>query len=355
MVNPHWCYVISFLGALVVYQFGWSKLYPTLTSVTLFFISVTIITHLFLGWIWKKKELSYPSATQHVSPGIITCFLYLLWTIEFIYEGGIPLVKIILQQPFNYRLFGVPSLHVFNVTFTSFYAVFLFHLYLTSKRKINLILFLVNLSAALLIYNRGMFIFILTASLFVFLTTVQIRLFRFSFMGVVLAIALLYIFGMLGNIRESAESKTNYNADIFMELGQPTERFSNSFVPKEFFWSYIYISSPIANLQTNINAPRDNTSNYFWQLINNEMIFDFISKRINSRLGWERIKDHTIPGPFNVSTVYSKSFSYLGWWGLIFIALCGSISLDIWLVASAKRVFINGNGNPCNYVFVFSI
>src|SRR5579859_3227263 len=149
MINPHWCYIFSFLLTLLVYQLGWSTLYPKLDSALLAFIFFTITIHFVLGWLWKRNTKQYPQASTKISPIAVTLFLYTLWIVEFIYEGGIPLLKIILHQPYNYRLFGVPSLHVFNVTFASFYTVFLFHLFLSKKEKRLLVLYLINLAAAL--------------------------------------------------------------------------------------------------------------------------------------------------------------------------------------------------------------
>ena len=339
MVNPHWCYIISFLGPILIYQLGWSEICPPLTPVVIFFITATLLLHLVLGWMWMKKWKPFPEATQQISPVVVTADLYILWAIDFIYEGGIPLVKILLHQPYNYRLFGVPSLHVFIVTFASFYTVFLFHLYRVHRKRIYLTLYVINLFASLLIFNRGMLAFILVATVFIYVSTTRVRWAVFVVVSGLSFFCFLYIFGMLGTIRESAESKTSYDSNIFLEIGRANEGFRNSPVPKEFFWGYMYIASPLANLQTNINADRvelSENSNPTLQHINNEVLFDFISKRVNKIMGWERLKDKTIPGPFNVSTVYSKSYSYQGWLGLIVMAmLIAAIPwLFLWLLPS---------------------
>lgn len=321
MINPHWCYVISFVGAILFYQLGWSKICPSLSVNILFFVFATILSHLVLGWVWKKKCKSFPRASQQVSPVAVTVFLYLLWTTEFIYEGGIPFIMIILHQPYNYRLFGIPSLHVFIVTFASFYTIFLFHLYSINRKKIYLMLYAINIAAPILIYNRGMLLFILMATVFVFLSTAHFRWLPLLLTGIISSLCFFYFFGVLGTLRESSESKTHYDPDIFLSVGQAQNSFKNSLVPKEFFWGYMYVSSPLANLQTNINSnPVTGLQYVTLQYINNEIIFDFVSKRINKLMGWEKVKYQTIPGPFNVSTVYSGSYSYQGWWGIIIMA-----------------------------------
>jgi hypothetical protein len=57
------------------------------------------------------------------------------------------------------------------------------------------------------------------------------------------------------------------------------------------------------------------------EYINNEWLFESLSKRINTQFGVEREKENTIKEPFNVSTVYSRSYSYLGWTGIFAMGL----------------------------------
>jgi hypothetical protein len=108
-----------------------------------------------------------------------------------------------------------------------------------------------------------------------------------------------------------------------LKTGAASKRFLASGIPPEFFWAYIYTTSPLANLQHNINvnAPHRPTGSSAVQWFNNEILFDFISKRINGFTGQTRELQKTIPGPFNASTVYSGSYSYLGWVGLMLMAI----------------------------------
>jgi hypothetical protein len=169
MINPYFCYVFSFTTAILVYLLGWSDLYPPLSFTLLCFLVITTALHLYAGIrlrrsgtiVFKPVMLS-----SHTAPLFITVALYVLWSVDCVHAGGIPLLKILLGQPYNYRIFGIPSVHVFIVTFSSFYTIYLFHLYLSSRRKMILVLYLINLFAAILIYNRGMFLFNLSSSFF---------------------------------------------------------------------------------------------------------------------------------------------------------------------------------------------
>lgn len=326
MANPYFCYVFSFTVAILMYPLGWSDLYPALTLPLTCFLGVTIIIHLWLGFHFRRSKLTQYKrlgAEATAAPIVITAMLYLLWICEFLYEGGIPLVMILLDQEYNYILFGIPTLHVFIVTFSSFYTVYLFHIYLSGRQKVILILFAINLLAAILIYSRAMFFFNLSACFFLFLSSTKRIPGIVFFITPVLLLLLLYLFGVLGTLRVSRQSSKAYSNKLFLSTGGATESFKESVIPKEFFWSYIYVTSPLANLQHNIKTQSGHevTLSNLTQMANNEILMDFVSKRINNLTGSKRKTENNIPGPFNVSTVYSRAYSYAGWTGMTILAL----------------------------------
>lgn len=325
-MNPHFAYCLSFLIALLTYGLGWSNLYPKLEIAVIAFLGATIALHFIMGWRWKKNSaLSYsPIAPQKLMlHSAITIFVYALWAVDFLWEGGIPLVKILLNQPYDYRLFGAPSIHVFTVTFASFYTVYLFHEYLSHRQKTVLLLYLVNLSAAILIYSRAMFVFNLIASAFLLIMSMKTISFKFVVSSVFGLLLLGYGFGVLGTLRVSHEARSPYDNALFLKIGDATPSFRNSLVPGEYFWGYMFMTSPLANFQYNINHTTEKsfTISRFARMVNNEVLMDFISKRINALTGGSRENDRTIFPSFNVSTVYSRSYNYIGWSGIIFMAI----------------------------------
>ncbi len=333
MINPHSSYVISFSLALGMYWLGWSRLYPRITNSLFTFLLLTVVIHLILSFYWRSKKVAVPKLiNSFFNPIATTIFIYVLWAADFIYEGGIPLLKILLSQPYNYRLFGVPSLHVFTVTFGSFFTIFLFSLYVSTRQRTYLYLYLINMLAALLIYSRGMMMFNLVGSVFVYLLSSPSISWKQFLVGLIALICVSYFFGVLGTVRDSFEAKRNYDTNIFMDTGQASEAFRKSKIPDEFFWGYIYLSSPLANLQQNINTFKVPPFSFsrLMQHLNNEMTFDFMSKRINRIWGVEREQERTLPNtPFNVSTVYSRSYSYQGWVGMFI--MCVFILIVPWI------------------------
>ena len=323
-MNPYLAYILSFLTAMILYSLGWSTLYPALSLGLAVFLLITIVAHAAVAMRWKASLNLYPRVVlpEDSRPLFVTGFIFVLWVADFIYAGGIPLIKILLHQPYDYRRFGIPSLHVFTVTFASFYTVYLFQLFLDTKKKIVLALFCLNLLAAILIYSRAMFVFNLTTCAFIYLHHLGTLRARYVAIGGVALAIVLYFFGVLGNIRETHEHEVADGNAFFLETGRASESFRNSSVPNEYFWTYAYLTSPLANLQKNIiRADKHPVSlDRLGGMMASEWIFDFISKRL-FRAGWMIDPgEHTIH-PFNVSTVYSRSYSYQGWFGMTATAL----------------------------------
>jgi hypothetical protein len=326
MINPHFCYILGFAFSLLVYQLGWSEAYPPLRFSLAAFLVITILIHFFLARNWSKDVLKRTDLVliePKINPWIVTGILYICWSADFFREGGIPLFKVFLNHPYDYKVFGVPMLHVFNVTFASFYSIYLFHLFLLSRKKKFLILYSINMFAAILIYSRSMLFFNLASTFFLYLLHLEKLPYKKLLLAIPLVIVLFYFFGIVGTKRVSFEHQRPYDPTIFLEIGKATPQFRESFLSKEFFWPYIYISSPLANLQTNINtySVKPITLARILEFINNEILFESISKRINKMADIERENENTIKDPFNVSTVYSRGYSYLGWWGIFLIGI----------------------------------
>jgi hypothetical protein len=355
--NPYLCYVVAFGVALGVYLLGWSDLYPPIGVSMLLFLIATFAGFLFAAYKGKtSKQKSFQSPTGNDRWALrVTVLLYLGWLAEFVYEGGVPLIKIIFAIPYDYRLFGIPSFHVFMVTFTSYYTLYLFHTYLTSRSRLILILYIINLAAALLIYSRAMLILNLAGSLFIYLSFSKGITMRQLGWVAVSTILLFYLFGVLGSLRVSRIAGQPYNNENFMAIGNATETFRSSAIPKEFFWSYIYISSPLANLQQNINLDpsEEVTPRRITEMINSEILPDFVSKRTNAVFNLHTPVDSRIPGPFNVSTVYSRSYSYAGWTGMCIMAafLAGFPIIFSLLVPPDSRFFLSGWCLLCTMYF----
>jgi hypothetical protein len=181
------------------------------------------------------------------------------YVLEFLYHRNFPLLAIFTKVPLSYHEFGIPTFHVFLVTFNSFFSIYLFQAILseTTQRRKAILFFLLSLAPSLMILNRGMLVIIMISCVFVYLIKYQSKITIRKIAGLsVVMIIFLYLFGMVGNLRVNNSYQTNtslFDNSLFLQIGGATDEFKESVIPKEFFWSYIYIASPLANLQETIN------------------------------------------------------------------------------------------------------
>jgi len=339
ITNPYMVYAIGFIPILILYSFHWSNLYPQLSPQLFLFIIGTAFFSLLIGiLIHTTNYLAYKKVSyKPCFVWLVTLIILLGYFIEFAYMRVIPIVAILNRTGYDYTTFGIPTFHVILVTFNSFWAVFTFHNFISQKKKNLLLCYILCLIPALLIFNRGMLILNLTSSFFVlFMSVKHVR--KLILRGSLFVIAILFLFGLAGNVRLTGNQSLN---SIILDWGEATDNFKKSFVPNEFFWSYLYATSPLANVQETIND--HNVTSFSFQklgaFLNHEFLPDFISKR-NTYFSHPAENINRISSAFTVGTVYGRSFAYLGWWGMLamyfFILI---FNLIVILTLSRKSVF----------------
>jgi hypothetical protein len=267
---------------------------------------------------------------------VVNLIISLLFIVEIIHFGSIPLNSTIEGGFANdgYGTFGIPTLHVFIVTFSSFYAVWLFQKYIVTNNKIVLIYYLLILCWFFVIMYRGSILMILTSSFFLYSFKKKFNV-KIIFRSIILILFVLYLFGLLGNLRiNSGNSETS---NFILELGGANDNFLKSKTPDSFFWTYCYLCSPLANFQETINRTPviDYSSTQILRFITGEFLPDFISKRVFDLIGGEPVVMKQVSASFNVGGIYSRPFAYLGWIGvscifayLVFFAFSYLILLD---------------------------
>jgi hypothetical protein len=349
MINPYFVYFSSFLISTLVSLLSWSSLYPETSPDLLLFLSITYVLALTFGIFFKKKYSTYPKKISFNTQSAKILFLiYFFWALEFAYGGGVPPI-ILAMQGIHYELadFGIPVFHPFLYTFSSFFSTYLFHSYLSSKSKQNLQLYILSFLPFILLFGRGALLINVCSSLFLYINlnfkidlSKGFTIIKIFFVSTFFILSTFFVFGLAGNIRTAAVyEREDYN--IILDIGKATTDFRNSIIPKEFFWSYLYIASPIGNLQQNVITSKVSnlTSNEFFQFISNEIMPDFISKRLNEVFAFPKKIPILAADELNVSTVYTNSFLYLSWIGLFLMALF----LLLFPIAYISRL---GKNNP---------
>lgn len=348
LTNPFFVYILSFMLVFAVYSLRWSDMYPALEWPIRFFLFASFLPSFFLGFILEKKRRNEFQTIQvgHFNL-LIIALLYFGYLLEFLYEGGIPLLQT-LGGGFNYKEFtGIPTFHVVLSTFNLFYSVYLFHQYTSNRAlKRTLVYFLLSVSLHLLVLNRGAIMITLIACFFVYLMKIK-RLKPIRLVAIpVGALLVIYLFGIIGNIRYSASQE---DKNFILRIGGATDRFIESDIPPEFYWGYLYIATPIGNLQ-NITTQADGSFSLsklpYFALT--EPLPDFIAKRTGGIFQVNESGDmgekYLVNSALNAPTVYFRSFLLLGWGGIWLMYFHSAIVMLCYpfLIKKSSKYYLTG-------------
>jgi hypothetical protein len=310
LYNPNFVYILAFIVPFIFYSFEWSTLYPRLGLPLFLFYLFTFLVCIAAGLLIQFcRPFHYKPIKEARGNIIVMLAIYLFYGAEVLYSGTLPIYAL-LQGDFNYAedAFGLPVIHTFLVSFNTFYAIFLFHQYVSTRRGRLLWFFLLVLLPFILLVYRSSILNVLLGALIVFLFHKAVIPFKLILKTIAGVLLVFFLFGFLGNLRSG-----NGDATYIPRSSGATEEFLESRIPKEFYWSYLYVASPVANLQNNINLVKSPEGNYK-DLVMNEFLPAFVTKFIVQP---EAKKFHQINPFLNVGTIYVYSFSYLRWPGMI--------------------------------------
>lgn len=329
MFNPNYIYTFIFVVVVAMYQLGWSNLYPKLTTPLLVFLIATILINFAFGFFVNRfNKLRFKIIETKEKNGnswIVILILLILWGID--------------------KFFGdIPTIHILLITFTSFYSIHVFSRYLREKTKNLFIGFIILFLTVSLL---GTFRILIFFNLITFLLTyIYIRDPLKSLKGKLVVmgsvISILYIFGYLGN---NLKGESYNDGELILTIGEASDGFRESIVPNEFFWTYLYASSPLANLELNVEKKNSIEptlrDTFLW--VNSEFMPDFISGKVFALMNEKPISQMQINDAMNVSTVYLRSYRYASWLGLLVMALYIAIFPIIYLsLIKNTKFFIPG-------------
>ncbi|WP_420603496.1 O-antigen polymerase [Flagellimonas sp.] len=307
--NPFFIYILGFTLAFFVYALDWSEIYPSLTTEVKIFFTITFITFIFFAIAVHQLKLIRRAPATTKQKLITICFYLIiaLYFLEFLYERDVPLLAKLMGRPgIDYKEFGIPLLHGTLISFNSFLIAHSFTVYMSTKRKKALTYYLLLYVPALFILNRSIIVFGLLTSLFIYMHFIGRIKVKNQLKLAVLAFTALFLFGVVGNLRSGG--------DYIYTQSKATKDFMESSMPKEFYWTYLYVASPLANFQNTIN--KKSVGEYdFMGFVFYENLPRIISKNLGGPLQVERKDLVRIVPWLTVGTTYARSFSYLGWYG----------------------------------------
>ena len=329
MINPFFVYILAFGVTLLAYGLDWATIYPPLSADVVSFFLWTFLAAALLA-VFVGPALRRPCREVSELPKWMSVALVIAMAADIGYAGGIPLFMVASGSDFDYSQFGIPTFHVILGTFAPAYAAVRFSDFVVSRRWFYLVSALIPPIFSILTFSRGTVVLELITFSFIWLAHRGFPRVRNAIVGTVLALTALYGFGVLGDIRSPGEIE---------RISEPSAEFRHSGVPSEFMWSYIYMTSPLANFQNTVDETA-RLSGRVAQFVAAELIPDFIGKRILESMDVPREDIARVSPTLNAAGMYGRAFSYLSWVGPI-IMFCALSALAIgfsWMVKGSSYV-----------------
>lgn len=322
-VNPFYLYCVAFSLAIFVYSWGWSNIFPELSAGLILFFAISFVLFIFAGNLFRKEEFilwNYHNCFPYLND-IVFLLIIILGFMNILFMGYIP----ILNRSNNYREYGIPVIDpVFN-TLSIFFSVWFFQSYLEKKKKRLLIYILIILLIQIFLFRRSTIVWIITSLSFLFLLYKRKINLLVIISGIISIIFFSYLFGLYGNVR------SNLTEEMVLNNLGASETFKNSGINYNHYMTYLYVSSPLANLQENINGGngffnnRDVKDLFFYCLMPVSL-----TMRLEKQLNLTPPKCSLITPELIVGSFFMISFYTMGWPGMIimliflfvFIVLC---------------------------------
>jgi hypothetical protein len=308
--NPFAIYILAFGGALATYQLGWSELYPKLSLALLAFLGLSFLVMAMLGLVVHNDVAEIEAYRPGQMPTFAVLVLVAVWVADLLYAHQLPMLALI-RGSYSYGSFpGIPTAHVFAVTFGGSVATIRFADMLYSRgwqRWRYLAEAMIPIAFFALVNYRGVVVIALVSWGFIYIIKRGGLGLWECLAAAVLGLAALYLFGAYGDVRTGG----------IEHLGRPSDAFVASGVPRTYFWGYLYYTSPLANLQHTIGTAFPRLD--FWagvELPISEMLPDFLSNRILPMLGTQRLATPEVGPNLNVATIFARSYLYFGWAGV---------------------------------------
>ncbi len=331
LINPFYLYAISFLFVFSVLLLNWSNSFGISNNYLIAFILVTSILSVILGYIVGKFPFfNYYPKTKETKAWFFLGLIFVGYIAEIAYTGSIPFLDM-LHGTFDKDKFGIPTFHTILVSFNSYYTVSLFSNYLTFKKKKYLLFLLISVSPSVFLVNRIIFMMALLSCSFAGLLYIKQLKTKLIIISGLFVIILLYLFGLFGNYRSFYGNK-----NVLLNGTDVNKNFEKGKIPVEFYWSYIYAGSPLANLNYHIESTGYKVDDRIKSFFITQLLPDFISKRVALQYNIEKKPPPLIYYFLNATTIYSESFYYIGWWGLIIMFLFLMIFYFLYILFSYR-------------------
>jgi oligosaccharide repeat unit polymerase len=197
-----------------------------------------------------------------------------------------------------------------------------------TKEKKYIKYFLLCLLWPLMLITRQLFMSMAVQGILVYFFFNKLKTKNLLLFGV-LALSIILLFGIVGDLRSG-------NSDFFIAVAQPSSNYP-TFLPSGFLWVYIYITSPLNNVNFNIHDYP--LFNFNPSPLLSSILPSFIRDKISF---WGQSSNFKLVDDLlNVSSMFPNYLSAFGYFGSIFFYfIMGLIFNFIYFKTKRKKVNI---------------
>ncbi|MGD0340079.1 MAG: hypothetical protein ABSA76_00005, partial [Bacteroidales bacterium] len=310
---PFFLYCLGFLLALFLYSWNWSNIYPVLSFHLIIFLVSSFIPMILAGIILEKNKNSYTNITFISVFSNDLCFILILFLglLDVLLMGYIPF----FNRSIDYRKFGAPVVDVLFNTLSIFFSLLFLQSFLVQKRNRLLIYFFIIIAVQVFLFRRSTIVWISVSALLM-LAQYKKKLSLYILALLVISLPLLsYVFGFMGNYRSNITHE-EYNTKLGV-----SEKFDRTGLSQNHYMTYLYISSPLANLQKNVESEKgfvykQDYIKFFFYCIAPASL----TMRMEKRMNIYPPEPSLITPWLIVGTCFMLSYLTMGWMGMIIMA-----------------------------------
>ena len=259
-------------------------------------------------------------------------YVFYLWFLLSLFEIGyfrsIPILSIFGLGEGAYTEWGIPSLHGLLNSMILVISNYCLYLYIQTKEKKYLKYFLLCLIWPLMLITRQLFMSMAVQGILVYFFFNKLKIKNVLRFGV-LALFIILLFGIVGDLRSGS-------SDSFIAIAQPSSNYP-TFLPSGFLWVYIYITSPLNNVNFNIHDYA--LFNFNPSPLLSSILPSFIRDKITF---WGQANNFKLVDDLlNVSSMFPNYLSAFGYIGSIFFYFLMGLTFNfIYFKTKKERVNI---------------
>ena len=315
IAHPLAIYCVPWLLIAPLYMLEWSSVLIYKADLAAYIAVVWVITPLVLSWLyWELMASRAVGAAPAPPPDFDRLLLFARWLLliwflasclEVLASHGVPLLWLIRHDQKVAQDFGIPSIHgLVNSLLLASTTIYVMAGVMLRKPAYYLVL-LMTLVWAIIAVSRELLMVALVQTVMIFLQHRKLKIMRFVFWGAVLALAVLLLFGAVGDFRSPA----------FVKRTAGITKAYPDWLPTGVIWVYMYVTTPLNNL---IHTVQNSVPIYDWSFPNTLQelfptvirftIFPYLDK-------WTGSGGNLVTRAFNVSSAYvgpAQDFGLVG-------------------------------------------